>query len=52
MDFTIISLTSNIGGVMSTYLKRISIICFIFTVIIGQAFTPIIGHAQELKQQE
>ncbi|WP_458859738.1 Cna B-type domain-containing protein, partial [Bacillus pacificus] len=34
---------------MSTYLKRISIICFIFTVIIGQAFTPIIGHAQELK---
>ncbi|HHK5533395.1 TPA: Cna B-type domain-containing protein, partial [Bacillus mobilis] len=34
---------------MSTYLKRISIICFIFTVIIGQAFTPIIGNAQELK---
>ncbi|KXY81581.1 adhesin [Bacillus wiedmannii] len=33
---------------MSTYLKRISVICFIFTVIIGQVFTPIIGHAQEL----
>ncbi|MGN4503358.1 Cna B-type domain-containing protein [Bacillus cereus group sp. MYBK58-1] len=34
---------------MSTYLKRISVICFIFTVIIGQVFTPIIGHAQELR---
>ncbi|MGG0725461.1 Ig-like domain-containing protein [Bacillus mycoides] len=33
---------------MSTYLKRISIVCFIFTVIIGQVFMPIIGHAQEL----
>ncbi|HHT7189476.1 TPA: Cna B-type domain-containing protein, partial [Bacillus cereus] len=33
---------------MSTYLKRISVICFIFTVIIGQVFLPIIGHAQEL----
>ncbi|PFA03466.1 Cna B-type domain-containing protein, partial [Bacillus cereus] len=33
---------------MSTYLKRISVICFIVTVIIGQVFTPIIGHAQEL----
>ncbi len=33
---------------MSTYLKRISVICFIFTVIIGQVFTPIVGHAQEL----
>ncbi|MGE7863006.1 Cna B-type domain-containing protein, partial [Bacillus mobilis] len=33
---------------MSTYLKRISVICFIFTVIIGQVFTPIISHAQEL----
>ncbi|MBJ8092814.1 Cna B-type domain-containing protein, partial [Bacillus cereus] len=33
---------------MSTYLKRISVICFIFTVIIGQVFIPIIGHAQEL----
>ncbi|WP_046956753.1 Cna B-type domain-containing protein [Bacillus cereus] len=33
---------------MSTYLKRISVICFIFTVLIGQVFTPIIGHAQEL----
>ncbi|SME18189.1 Collagen adhesin precursor [Bacillus mobilis] len=33
---------------MSTYLKRISVICFIFTVIMGQVFTPIIGHAQEL----
>ncbi|MED0947233.1 Cna B-type domain-containing protein [Bacillus mobilis] len=42
------SLTINIGGFMSTYLKRISVICFIFTVIIGQVFTPIIGHAQEL----
>ncbi|MED0872757.1 Cna B-type domain-containing protein [Bacillus mobilis] len=42
------SLTINIGGVMSTYLKRISVICFIFTVIIGQVFTPIVGHAQEL----
>ncbi|MFK4334406.1 putative surface anchored protein, partial [Bacillus sp. RC240] len=41
-------LTINIGGFMSTYLKRISVICFIFTVIIGQVFTPIIGHAQEL----
>ncbi|WP_373605112.1 Cna B-type domain-containing protein, partial [Bacillus cereus] len=38
----------EIGGVMSTYLKRISVICFIVTVIIGQVFTPIIGHAQEL----
>ncbi|MDM5192287.1 Cna B-type domain-containing protein [Bacillus hominis] len=36
------------GGVMSTYLKRISVICFIFTVIIGQVFMPIISHAQEL----
>ncbi len=47
-----ISLQENLiikdGGVMSTYLKRISVICFIFTVIIGQVFTPIIGHAQEL----
>ncbi|WJE27055.1 Cna B-type domain-containing protein [Bacillus cereus] len=33
---------------MSTYLKRISVICFIFTVIIGQVFMPIISHAQEL----
>ncbi|WP_411813913.1 Cna B-type domain-containing protein [Bacillus tropicus] len=33
---------------MSTYLKRISVICFIFTVLIGQIFMPIIGHAQEL----
>ncbi|WP_226545561.1 Cna B-type domain-containing protein [Bacillus thuringiensis] len=33
---------------MSTYLKRISVICFIFTVLIGQVFMPIIGHAQEL----
>ncbi|HDR4708110.1 TPA: Cna B-type domain-containing protein, partial [Bacillus paranthracis] len=33
---------------MSTYLKRISVICFIFTVFIGQIFMPIIGHAQEL----
>nr|WP_231428567.1 Cna B-type domain-containing protein [Bacillus sp. (in: firmicutes)] len=33
---------------MSTYLKRISVICFIFTVMIGQVFTPIVGHAQEL----
>ncbi|MED1093281.1 Cna B-type domain-containing protein, partial [Bacillus paramycoides] len=33
---------------MSTYLKRISVICFIFTVIIGQVFIPIISHAQEL----
>ncbi|GLV64958.1 hypothetical protein Bmyc01_36280, partial [Bacillus mycoides] len=33
---------------MSTYLKRISVICFIFTVIIGQVFLPVIGHAQEL----
>ncbi|MDG0879105.1 Cna B-type domain-containing protein [Bacillus paranthracis] len=41
-------LTINIGGFMSTYLKRISVICFIFTVLIGQIFMPIIGHAQEL----
>ncbi|MED1445198.1 Cna B-type domain-containing protein [Bacillus pacificus] len=33
---------------MSTYFKRISVICFIFTVLIGQVFMPIIGHAQEL----
>ncbi|EJS73654.1 Cna B-type domain-containing protein, partial [Bacillus cereus] len=33
---------------MSTYLKRISVICFIFTIFIGQVFMPIIGHAQEL----
>ncbi|MGM2768775.1 Cna B-type domain-containing protein [Bacillus cereus group sp. Bce020] len=33
---------------MSTYLKRISVICFIFTVLIGQIFMPTIGHAQEL----
>ncbi|HDR7668269.1 TPA: Cna B-type domain-containing protein [Bacillus wiedmannii] len=33
---------------MSTYLKRISVICFVFTVLIGQVFMPIIGHAQEL----
>lgn len=33
---------------MSKYLKRISVICFIFTVLIGQIFMPIIGHAQEL----
>ncbi|KYQ03263.1 Collagen adhesin [Bacillus cereus] len=33
---------------MSTYFKRISVICFIFTVLIGQIFMPIIGHAQEL----
>ncbi len=48
MDLTITSLTMNIGGFMSTYLKRISVICFIFTVFIGQVFTPIVGHAQEL----
>ncbi|WP_370513498.1 Cna B-type domain-containing protein, partial [Bacillus sp. SH7-1] len=48
MDLTITSLTMNIGGFMSTYLKRISVICFIFTVMIGQVFTPIVGHAQEL----
>ncbi|WP_414834318.1 Cna B-type domain-containing protein [Bacillus pacificus] len=41
-------LTINIGGFMSKYLKRISVICFIFTVLIGQIFMPIIGHAQEL----
>uniref|UniRef100_UPI003D980059 Cna B-type domain-containing protein n=1 Tax=Bacillus wiedmannii TaxID=1890302 RepID=UPI003D980059 len=33
---------------MSTYLKRISVICFIFTVMIGQVFLPGISYAQEL----